>query len=144
MIYLVASKDDKRVVLEAVEKLDAEKKYRVEISQLRKQRSKKQLGLYWIWMRYLSDYSKRMLGQDMTPQEFDEFYKKKFIPDKGKMLDGVTVAETKHFSSLDTKEGTEYLDNVRLHAGEFFCVELPLPDSTGWDNLIARYGHAVH
>ena len=108
-------------------------KYVVTIKKYRKKRTLPMNSLYWVWLNGLADH----IGT--TADVLHELYKKKYLQDRSVVICGHEYKVAGSTTGLDTKEMSEYMNKVKIHANEFLNYYLPDPGQIGFDEMIETY-----
>lgn len=133
MRQIIATEKDRDALIKHVSVLPLGKvKYLAEVKVYRKKRSLPQNKLYWMWLRCISDET----GND--EKALHEYFSSEFLNWEGSMIFGNYVAVRKSTAELDTKEFTDYLEQIKIKMAEQGIV-LPEPGDFGWDGFYARY-----
>ena len=112
---------DKREAIEEIQALDPEKVWHVEIELYKPNRSHAQNSLYYLWMRVIDDYS----GQGV--EDLHAVFAVKFLDHTSVTVDEDEVLVARSTSSLNSKEFTDYLNQIERFAHEM-GLTLPHPD----------------
>lgn len=129
MHYVIQSKQTKDNCLSAIQSLP-DGKYRVEVKKWKKDRSKAQNRLYWMWMTIISDHT------GYIKEELHTTFRDKYLGYEIKKT--VRNKEIKYLRSttdLDTKEFTDYLNVIELFTNTEIEINLPHPEDIYWEAM---------
>jgi len=108
----------------------------VEITRCRNQKSKEQLGYYFgVVVMRVKAAIERVWGEKIPAIQVHELCKSRFLMRDiidhrtGEVVGSVAAS----VADLDTKEMTDYIENVRMFAAEMFDEQIPDPDKN-WEN----------
>jgi hypothetical protein len=114
--------------------LDGKRRYVGEFKVFRVQRSLKQNNLYWMWLSCI----KAETGNDLDTLHL--YFKNKYLPFEAKEIFGTPVMLRQSTTRLDTKQFTEYLENIRMEMLNDQAISLPQPGEEGWESFYTQYG----
>lgn len=118
------SESDKKSIYERLRIL-RDTKYSVEIKEHREKRSLSQQGYYFVAViKTLADYF------GYTAGEMHEILKNMFLPTANVLPNGQMVFCSRSTKALNTKEYTEYIEQVRAWAASEFNINIPDPTTT--------------
>jgi hypothetical protein len=110
-------------------------KYTAEFKKFKKKRTLPQNRLYRLWLKVISEET----GDDQD--SLHRSYKEMFLPLEEIKTRVGTFLIRRSTTKLDTREFTEYLENIRHHALSFLNIKkLPNPGDQYWDEFIEQYG----
>jgi len=114
-------------------KLDGKKRFIGEFKQFREKRSIKQNSLYHSWLNCIE----KETGNDHDAMH--EFFKRKFLSFSCHDIYGEEVAIPLSTTKLDTKQFTDFLENVKMFMQEQ-GTRLPIPGEPDFDEFWSIYG----
>ncbi len=81
-----------------------------------------------------------LLSQELgyTKDEVKQIFKRKFLSYK-KEVKGKITTFVKGTHELDTKEMTDFIENIRKFSSSELGIYIPAPDEQGFDELITKY-----
>lgn len=120
-MHVLRDEDSRLRAIKHIEALSLEKPWQVDIKLYRKNRSSAQNRLYWMWLTIVGDD----LGY--TKKEMHKVFAKKFLPLDVTVAMGETVNDTKSTTDLNTKEFTEYLEEIDIFSSSELGIVLPHP-----------------
>lgn len=133
MDFIVQSQPDKEKVIAYIGKLPEGKRYHVRISLKREKRTVDQNSLYWLWIACIMD-------ETGNEKEFlHEFFKGKFLGYHERVVFGQVVKTPKTTTTLDTKQFTNYLEEIRVFAAAELGIVLPDPEDKYWQDFYDKY-----
>jgi hypothetical protein len=135
MRRLIINEQDRQELIRAIQaiELDGSRKYVGEIKVFRMKRSLKQNSLYWMWLRCI----KAETGNDMD--DLHNYFTGKFLAWSVREVFGSEVPRHLSTADLDTKQFTEFLEQVRMDMANQ-AITLPNPGDYGWDAFYTQYG----
>ena len=137
MKKIIKTEEDKLFVVLELDKLDIseEKPYIAEIKRYREKRSLDQNALLWLWMTALEKDSET----GYTKDDFYQYFLEKFAPRKEVMGKYVIISTSK----MDTKQMTEFLDNIQRFSLVELKFELPNPDDLKFEQFKNYYSEFI-
>lgn len=110
---------------QAVMQLSPNKAWRIEISDVHRLRTKKQMGLMWIWVNQVADIIGAETGYDAD--DIHTFFKREFLPSSGRKIIEIQGELYERFttSDLSTTEMWDYMSAIDRWAVETLGVVLP-------------------
>jgi hypothetical protein len=112
---------------------DGKKAWEVTLRVWRKPRTINQNRLYWMWLTLLSDET----GNDRD--DLHDYFRRKYLPWSQKDVMGETMFLVSSTTKLDTKQFTDYLENIRRE-GSQLGVYLPSPGDPAWPAFEEQVG----
>lgn len=105
------------------------KVWQVEIKPYRKNRSKAQNRLYWKWLT--------LIGSELGYQrdEMHAIMADMFLEPITVQAMGKTICVAPSTTKLNTKEFTQYLEQIEIFASSEFGITLPRPDDLYWEAM---------
>ena len=103
-----------------------DKHIKIEISVKRKLRSNNQNKLYWAWLGLISKEANILEGSDLyTADDFHYSFRSMFLKNRGNLINCVEST-----TNLNTKEFTEYLNNIQKWVWDYLSSSFifPLPE----------------
>ena len=95
-------------------------------------RSISQNALMWMWFNCIAHET----GQNKT--DIYDYYRMLFLTRKV-IINGKEVSVSSGTSSLDTRQFTEFLNNIQSDAATEFGIRLPTPEDMYWDEFQNEY-----
>jgi len=134
--------------------LDWKRQYLVTIKVFRKKRSISQSNTYWMWMTALSNHigdTKEDVHNDLidalgdlTKETMHEAFKRKYLPwNEIRLPGGLSYYAPGHTPEQDTKEFSEYMNKIHVHAMQFFGMFLPYPDDESFPEFMETYNVVI-
>jgi hypothetical protein len=118
---IIRNETDKAEAVDEIQALDLEKPWRVDIVLYRANRSNAQNALLLLWIRVIDDYT----GQGVD--DLRVIFAVKYLGSTAIEIDGKNIIYPKSTSSLNSKEFTDYLNQIERFAHEM-GLTLPHPD----------------
>lgn len=128
MFFIIDSKERRAEAAHYVASITATPLMCVEVKPYKRDRSKAQNRLYWMWLNAIGPHT------GYTAEELHEVCKVRFLGVCEKQVDGITLIEPVSTTSLDVQGFTQYLERVEV-LGRSLGVQLPIPDD---------YAHAMN
>lgn len=133
MILKILKPPDKDKVKTAIDDLNPDKQYVIEIKIKREQRSIDQNRLYWLWLNCLMDET----GEHRD--NLHEYFKSKFLGAKECRCFDTVFFIPQSTTAQDTKQFTDYLERVRQFAATELNITLPDPKDQYWEEFYNTY-----
>lgn len=95
-------------------------------------RSISQNALMWMWFNCIAHET----GQNKT--DIYDYYRMLFLT-REVVINGKEVSVSSGTSSLDTRQFTEFLNNIQSDAASEFGIRLPTPEDIYWDEFQNEY-----
>ena len=95
-------------------------------------RSISQNALMWMWFNCIAHET----GQNKT--DIYDYYRMLFLT-REVVINGKEVSVTSGTSSLDTRQFTEFLNNIQSDAAAEFGIRLPTPEDMYWEEFQNEY-----
>ena len=95
-------------------------------------RSISQNALMWMWFNCIAHET----GQNKT--DIYDYYRMLFLTRKV-IINGKEVSVSSGTSSIDTRQFTEFLNNIQSDAATEFGIRLPTPEDMYWDEFQNEY-----
>ena len=111
--------------------LSKEMDWQVVITEYKGNRSVLQNNLLWLWLTFISKWWLETFGEARTPETFKIYFQKLFLGSETIELMGETITALKGTSTLNTKEFSQFLDNLENYVNSEFNIQLPIPDYYG-------------
>ena len=115
--------------------IDITKPMRFECSVIREKRSLNQNSLLWLWMTALEKDSETGYTRD----EFYQFFLEKFAP-RREIFTNLVIVTT---SQMDSKQMSEFLDNIQRFAIVELQFKLPDPNDQIFSTFYENYKHLI-
>lgn len=142
--------DLKRWILSVLPELNWKNNYLAVIKVFRKRRTISQNNTYWMWMTALANHigdDKESVHEglvealgDVTKDTLHEAFKRKYLPwNEVHLPGGLSYWEPGHSPDSDTKEFSEYMNKIHIHAYQFFGMHLPYPDDSSFNEFCQQY-----
>ena len=132
MIAIIRNDADREKLIDHIRQLKLDKPHVVNIKLHKKKRSLPQNRLMWMWLHCI---------KDETGNSVDSLYQyfcSQYLPWNGELVFGTEVHTIGGSSQLNTKEFTDFLDNIKVEMAEQ-GIYLPQPNDLGWDEFYTRY-----
>lgn len=129
---LIGHKDKERVIAYITDLPDG-KRYNVRVTLKREKRTVDQNSLYWLWIACIADET----GNEKM--YLHEFFKGKFLGYNEQVVFGQVVTTPKTTTTLDTKQFTNYLEDIKVFAAAELGIILPDPEDRYWQDFYDRY-----
>lgn len=133
MRQIVVTEKDREAFIQLIRKVKLDKPFLASFTVHRKKRTIRQNRLFWMWMRCIRDDT----GNDV--QTLHDFFADKFLPWNIEKCFDVEVRKPHGTKNLNTKEFTDFLEQIRLDMLEQ-GIDLPQPGEMGWDEFVIKYG----
>lgn len=133
MRFTIISSKDKQKVFDYLEKLPEGKRYFVDIVLKREKRTVDQNCLYWLWIACI------MLETGNDKEFLHEYFKGKFLGYVEKVVFGEVIKTPKSTTTLNTKQFTNYLEDIRVFAAAELGIVLPDPEDRYWQDFYDKY-----
>lgn len=113
---------------QAVTRLNPGKTWRLELSEVKPKRTKRQNGLMWAWLNEVADIVGAHTGYDADDMHM--FFKQKFLPASGRKIIEIQgeLYERYTTTALSVGEFAEYLNAIDRWVAENLGVVLPIPE----------------
>ena len=95
-------------------------------------RSVSQNALMWMWFNCIAHET----GQNKT--DIYDYYRMLFLT-REVIINGKEVSVSSGTSSLDTRQFTEFLNNIQSDAASEFGIRLPTPEDIYWEEFQNEY-----
>lgn len=95
-------------------------------------RSISQNALMWMWFNCIAHET----GQNKT--DIYDYYRMLFLT-REVIINGKEVSVSSGTSSLDTRQFTEFLNNIQSDAASEFGIRLPTPEDMYWEEFQNEY-----
>ena len=95
-------------------------------------RSISQNALMWMWFNCIAHET----GQNKT--DIYDYYRMLFLT-REVVINGKEVSVSSGTSSLDTRQFTEFLNNIQSDAASEFGIRLPTPEDMYWEEFQNEY-----
>lgn len=129
---LIGHKDKERVIAYITDLPDG-KRYNVRVTLKREKRTVDQNSLYWLWIACIADET----GNEKM--FLHEFFKGKFLGYNEQVVFGQVVTTPKTTTTLNTKQFTTYLEEIRAFAAAELGIVLPDPEDRYWQDFYDKY-----
>lgn len=103
----------------------------VEIKEYKKNRSLEQNSLHWDRLDVIRLHIADSTGQVYSQEELHDFFKSKFLPIKFIDVGGEIVEVRRSTKKLNTKEFSEFMDQIDRYCIERLNLFLPTPEMMG-------------
>ena len=137
MIIKIFNEKGRMAAMDYILKLNPEKKYLMEVSVKRDNRSVDQNKLYWLWISCISEET----GNDKDT--LHELFKQMYLGSDERIALSRQVSVRRSTAGLDTKEFTGYLDRIQTFANTELGINLPNPEDLIWDDFYAIYKNHI-
>lgn len=124
--------DDDKDLFRAItylKNLNKDKKWTMEVKEYRKDRSGKQNKMMWMWLGLIGNE----LGYDKD--DLHAFFKAKFLGMTTREVMGEVIAEPHTSTTLNTKEFTEYLEQIDRFTSTELGISLPHPEDIYYEAM---------
>jgi hypothetical protein len=138
MVLKILKSEDKKKVIDYVNRLPENKEYVVKINVKRKNRSIPQNDLYWLWLTCIMDETGE--HKDNLHEYFKQYYlgaSETIVFDKYRIFVPPTT------TGLDTLQFTNYLNRIEQFAATELGIILPHPEDAVWEDFHDKYGHFI-
>jgi hypothetical protein len=135
MRMMILSDGDRKEFIRRISEfpVDGKKRFTAEWKIHRKVRSLAQARLYFMWLKCISQ------DTGTSVDDLHEFMKNKFLPWDTTTIFGEEVQRYRTTTQLNTKEFTDYLEQIRQFSLEQ-SIYLPQPGEQAWDSFYQEYG----
>lgn len=136
MIYYVNNINSTYDVIEAIKELftaSVDKRYKIEIKELKKRRSLPQNKLYWLYLTCIEQET----GQDKN--DLHDYFKKKWIKPEVKEVFGEQIVKDRTTTKLDTSLFKQYVDKIIVFANTELNITLPDPNDRNFEHFLIHY-----
>lgn len=135
MTFYIDTPKDRQAVKDHIDNLlfDKDQHYEAEIKKKRKDRTIDQNSLYWLWTTCIEQET----GQ--PKEDIHEFFKMKFLGVSERTAFNLTFFVPNSTTKLDTKQFTDFLDQVQAFAATDLGITLPNPEDLQWDSFYQHY-----
>lgn len=132
---LVKTDIQRDVVIDRIMGLRLDKKsYEITIKPVNHKRSVDQNSLYWLWLTIIEHET----GNDKDT--LHEYFKTKYLGTNDVKVFGITMTKAKSSTGLDTKQFTDYLNNIYQEITDY-GIELPTQESKDLAECMAFYSN---
>jgi len=127
--YILKNANDICHLTNLLNDLDMSFKWKVVITKVKPIRSLDQNKLYWSWLNCIANE----IGE--TKEYLHDYFRENYLGYKiGKL--GTSVIST---TELDSKQFTDYLENIRTFVRDELNIRLPLPEDKFFDEFYNIY-----
>lgn len=137
MRFKIANEDDKQALKVYLDKLTEGKTYDVSIKMHRKKRTIDQNNLLFLWINCISQET----GNDKD--SLHNFFKQKFIGYRTQTIFGKQTFIGPTTKTLDTKQFTDYLEQIQAFAATELGIALPNPKDAIWAQFYQTYNDQI-
>ena len=102
--------------------------YKITVEEYKENRSLAQNRLLWVWMKEVSEQHHASGGKLVSDEIWHEYFKELLLPAQVVELRGQFIKQRKSTRKLNTKEFTQYLENIDHYCGSELEVQLPHPE----------------
>lgn len=135
MKKILRTEEDKKEVIQFLNERKLDRPLIVEIKVFRKCRSLNQNSLFWLYMRCIADET----GNDI--ETLHDHFCQKFLGWNIGEVFGEYHRKVEGTSRLNTKQFTDFLEEIRMDMMHNQNIYLPLPEERGWDEFYEKYKH---
>lgn len=137
MNFRITNPQDKQAVGAYIDSLPNGKRYDINIAVHRERRTIDQNRLLFLWINCISGET----GQDKD--ELHIYFKHKFLDQDFIRVFGQQIYITPTTTTLDTKQFTDYLNNIRVFAATELGITLPNPEDAIWAQFYQTYNNYI-
>lgn len=137
MNFRITNPQDKQAVGAYIDSLPNGKRYDINIAVHRERRTIDQNRLLFLWINCISGET----GQDKD--ELHIYFKHKFLDQDFIRVFGQQIYITPTTTTLDTKQFTDYLNNIRVFAATELGITLPNPEDAIWAQFHETYNNYI-
>lgn len=124
----VIGETQRQHAIECIKLLPLEIIHIVKIEEYRKNRSLEQNSLHWDRLDVIRLHIADSTGQLYSQEELHDFFKSKFLPIKFIDVGGEIVEVSRSTKKLNTKEFSEFMDQIDRYCIERLNLFLPTPE----------------
>jgi hypothetical protein len=135
MIYLIKNNKIKSNCIEHINSLNQEKEWQVEIKPYKKKRSVSQNALYWLWMKEISQGCYESGGELIPDRTYHCYFRQKILGTTQLKVNGTTVWDLKSTTKLNTKDFTQYLEDIEHYVGSEWGIALSHPEDLYYQSM---------
>ena len=132
---ILRTEEDRKEVIQILNERSLDRPLIVEIKVFRKCRSLSQNALFYLWLRCIAEET----GNDI--ETLHDHFCIKFLGWYESEVMGDYHRKIPRTRDLDTKQFTEFLEEIRMDMMHNQNIYLPLPDDQGWDEFYEKYKH---
>lgn len=137
MNFKIAQPHDKQAVKEYIDRLADGKNFDISIVLHRERRTIDQNRLLFLWINCISGET----GQDKD--DLHTYFKHKFLQPDFIRVFGQQIYITPTTTTLDTKQFTDYLNNIQIFAAAELGITLPNPEDAIWAQFYETYNKHI-
>jgi hypothetical protein len=133
MKFSINSDFDKLAVKQHIDKLPENKRYTIEITQKRENRTLDQNALYWLWLTCIEQETGN------SKEDIHYYCKDNFLPKKEMTIAGEVVYIPESTTKKDTKQFSDYMNEVQVFAASELGIILPDPQDLIFESFYNEY-----
>jgi hypothetical protein len=137
---ILRTEEDRKALIQLLNDKKLDRPLVVEITVFRKCRSLSQNNLLHLWLRCIAEETQGSQSKyeiDTLRNHFCE----KYLGWSEETVLGEYHRKTRGTSKLNTKEFTDFLEEIRMDMMHNQNIYLPLPEERGWDEFYEKYKH---
>jgi hypothetical protein len=125
--FILRSEEIRRRASDLIREIPLDVVHEVVIRPYKSKRSLDQNALHWKRMDIIRLHIADSTGQVFSAEDVHEFFKKKFLPVRLIEIGGESVKVRRTTTQLNTKEFSEFMDNIDRYCIEHLQLWLPEP-----------------
>ena len=133
MKFTINSDFDKLAIKNYIDKLPENKRYTIEITQKRENRTLDQNALYWLWLTCIEQETGN------SKEDIHYYCKDNFLPKKEMQIAGEVVYIPESTTKKDTKQFSDYMNKVQVFAASELGIILPDPQDLIFESFYNEY-----
>ena len=133
--FILRSRQIRDNCLGFIRDLSLDTAMQVEIKPYKKNRTLAQNRLLWLWNTEIADHIYESTGERYSPEEVHEWMKAHFLPVRTISIDNEAVLIRRSTRDMNTKELTEYLEQIDFYAGANLGLQLTHPADLYWEAM---------
>lgn len=123
----------KQKAIEAIQSLDVDKVWILDISEKKSKRSIPQNALYWAWLTVIENTTGN------CKDDLHEFFKQKFLGYEVNEVLNETIEKLRTTTKLNTKSFTDYLECIRVFVAVELGIRLLTPQEEAWEQFCNEF-----
>lgn len=141
MDYKITTPKDREVIKSVIDKLPEGKRYDVSVKLHRERRTLDQNRLYFLWLACISDET----GQ--SKDDLHDYFKQAYLGFSRRSVIVGSVEQQVYVSptttALNTKQFTDYLNQIQVFANAELGILLPNPTDIEFEQFYNKYKDAI-
>ncbi len=137
MDYKINTPKDKEAVKSVIDKLPEGIRYDVSIKRHRERRTIDQNRLYFLWLACISNETGH------SKDDLHDYFKQSYLGFEQRAVLNGKIHVNPSTSALDTKQFTDYLEQIQVFANTELGIILPSPEDMEFNQFYERYKNDI-